>query len=70
MIRYSTKEKAQIQERLESHYSQLLSMSSLSSQQDLSRLKVKVQQLRSLFLELNTKFVTDQADEQSRSNNP
>lgn len=67
IIRFSTKEKAQIEERLESHYWKLLSMSSLSNQQDLSRLKVKVQQLRSLLVELNTKLVNDQADEQSRS---
>ena len=68
MIRYSTKEKAQIQERLESQYWRFLSLSSLSNQQDLSRVKVQAHKLRTLLLDLNTQLVTDQADEQSRSN--
>ena len=67
-IRFTAKQKAQFQEILENHYNLLLRMSSLSSQQDLTKLKVKLHSLRTLLLELNSELVFNQGDDLTKSN--
>ena len=68
IIRFSAKQKAQLQEKLEKRYSLLLQVSLLSSQQDLTQIKVQLQSLKTLLLELNSELIFSQVDDLTKSN--
>ena len=68
IIRFSAKQKAQFQEKLENRYRLLLRVSLLSSQQDLTQIKVQLQSLKTLLLELNSELIFSQVDDLTKSN--
>ena len=68
IIRFSAKQKAQFQEKIENHYSHLLRVSLISSQQDLIQIKVQLQSLKTLLSELNSEIVFTQVDDLTKSN--